>query len=73
VLRETAVVLVVAAFAAGCGAGQPPQTDREWIANARGVVEQDHRRLRVEPVSTGSTRRSISIRLVATALTFFLP
>jgi hypothetical protein len=40
VLRETAVVLVVAAFAAGCGAGAPPPTDREWIANTRGVVEQ---------------------------------
>ena len=40
VLRETAVVLVVAASLAGCGAGAPPPTDREWIANARGVVEQ---------------------------------
>jgi hypothetical protein len=40
VLRETAVVLAVAALAAGCGAGAPPPADREWIANARGVVEQ---------------------------------
>jgi len=38
VLRESAAVLVVAVLA-GCGA-QPPPTDREWIANARGVVEQ---------------------------------
>jgi hypothetical protein len=40
VLRETAVVLVVAACVAGCGAGAPAPTDREWVANARGVVEQ---------------------------------
>jgi hypothetical protein len=40
VFRKTAVVLAVAAFAAGCGAGAPPPTDREWTANARGVVEQ---------------------------------
>jgi hypothetical protein len=40
VLRLTVAVLVVAASVAGCGAGAPPPTDREWIANARGVVEQ---------------------------------
>ena len=40
VLRETVVVLAVVAFAAGCGAAAPQPTDREWIANARGVVEQ---------------------------------
>jgi len=40
VLRVTAVVLAVAAFVAGCGAGAPPPTDREWVANARGVVDQ---------------------------------
>ena len=39
-LRETAVLLAVAALAAGCGAGAPPPADREWVANARGVVEQ---------------------------------
>jgi hypothetical protein len=38
VLRETAALLVV--FAVGCGASAPPLPDREWIANARGVVEQ---------------------------------
>lgn len=39
-LRESAAVLVVAVLA-GCGAQPPlPPTDREWIANARGVVEQ---------------------------------
>jgi hypothetical protein len=43
VFHETAVVLAVAAFvAAGCGATAPPPTDREWIANARGVVQQLH-------------------------------
>ena len=43
VLHETAVVLAVAAFVAvGCGTAAPPQTDREWIANARGVVQQLH-------------------------------
>jgi len=40
VLRETVAVLVVTASLAGCGAGAPPPTDREWIANARGVVDQ---------------------------------
>jgi hypothetical protein len=39
VLRESAAVLVVAVLAA-CGAQAPPPTDREWLANARGVVEQ---------------------------------
>lgn len=33
-------MLAVAALAAGCGAGAPRPVDREWIANARGVVEQ---------------------------------
>ncbi len=33
-------MLAVAVLAAGCGAAAPPPTDREWIANARGVVEQ---------------------------------
>ena len=37
-LRETAALLVV--FAVGCGGSAPPSPDREWIANARGVVEQ---------------------------------
>jgi hypothetical protein len=40
VLRETTAVVVLAALAAGCGATAPPPSDREWIANARGVVEQ---------------------------------
>jgi len=40
VLRVTAVVFAAAAFAAGCGASAPPPTDREWVANARGVVDQ---------------------------------
>jgi len=40
VLRVTAVVLAVAAFVAGCGAGASPPTDREWVANTRGVVDQ---------------------------------
>jgi hypothetical protein len=39
VLRVSVAVLVVAVLA-GCGAQAPPPTDREWIANARGVVEQ---------------------------------
>jgi hypothetical protein len=34
------VVLAVAVFAAGCGAKAPPPIDREWTANARGVVAQ---------------------------------
>lgn len=37
-LRGTAAVL--AAFAVGCGASASPPPDREWIANARGVVAQ---------------------------------
>jgi hypothetical protein len=40
VLRGTVVVLAVAAFAAACGAKAPPPIDREWTANARGVVAQ---------------------------------
>jgi hypothetical protein len=40
--RTIAAVLAVAALvAAGCGAAAPPP-DREWIANARGVVQQLH-------------------------------
>jgi hypothetical protein len=41
VLRKSVAVIVVAVVA-GCGAQSQPQppTDREWIANARGVVEQ---------------------------------
>jgi hypothetical protein len=40
VLRETIAVLVAAALVAGCGTKAPPPTDREWVANARGVVDQ---------------------------------
>jgi hypothetical protein len=42
VLGKTAVVLAVAVLVAGCGAATPAPTDREWIANARGVVQQLH-------------------------------
>jgi len=42
VLGKTAVVLAVAMFVAGCGAAAPAPTNREWIANARGVVQQLH-------------------------------
>src|SRR4051812_4220010 len=43
VFRETAAaLLVVAALAAGCGANEPTASDRQWIANARGVVDQLH-------------------------------
>lgn len=42
VLGKTAVALAVAVFVAGCGAATPAPTDREWIANARGVVQQLH-------------------------------
>ena len=42
-LPETAVALALAALvASGCGASAPPPTDREWVANARGVVQQLH-------------------------------
>jgi hypothetical protein len=44
VLRETAAAVVVAALVAGCSAHPrtPSQeaSSREWVANARGVVEQ---------------------------------
>jgi hypothetical protein len=40
VLRETIGVLAVVAFGVGCGAKAPTRNDPEWIANARGVVEQ---------------------------------
>ncbi|MCW2965368.1 MAG: hypothetical protein JWO17_2620 [Actinomycetia bacterium] len=40
VLRETTAVLVVAALGVGCGARAAPPTDRVWVANARGVVDQ---------------------------------
>jgi hypothetical protein len=40
VLIERAALLAVIALAAGCGAGAAAPTDREWIANARGVVGQ---------------------------------
>jgi hypothetical protein len=39
VLRQTTAVVFVAVLAA-CGGTAPSQTDREWISNARGVVEQ---------------------------------
>lgn len=38
-LRETAAVAVLT-LAAGCGASVQRPTDREWLANARGVVGQ---------------------------------
>ena len=41
-LGKTAVVLVVAVLATGCGAATPAPTDREWIANTRGVIQQLH-------------------------------
>ncbi len=41
-LGKTVVVLAVALFVAGCGAATPAPTDHEWIANARGVVQQLH-------------------------------
>src|SRR2546423_3122930 len=43
VLRETAAVVAAAALAAGCGAhteAPAVQSNREWIANVRGVVDQ---------------------------------
>jgi hypothetical protein len=40
VLRESVAVVVVAAVVAGCGTQPPPPTDHQWIANAKGVVEQ---------------------------------
>jgi hypothetical protein len=43
VLRKTVavlVVVVVVAAGAGCGAKESPPKDREWVANARGVVDQ---------------------------------
>jgi hypothetical protein len=40
VLRETAAVLVLAVSTAACGAKTPPPTDRQWVANAGGVVRQ---------------------------------
>jgi hypothetical protein len=40
VLRETVGVLVVIAFGIGCGANARARSDPEWIANARGVIEQ---------------------------------
>ena len=52
-LRVVAAVVAVAALAAGCGAGAPPPTDREWLANARGVVEQ----LRTDVVAVASYDR----------------
>jgi hypothetical protein len=39
-LRKRAAVLVVAAFGVSCGATTRPPAEREWITNARGVVEQ---------------------------------
>jgi hypothetical protein len=53
VLRVVAAVVAVAALGAGCGAGAPPPTDREWLANARGVVEQ----LRADVVAVSSYDR----------------
>jgi hypothetical protein len=41
VLRKPVAAAVVVAVVAGCGAQPPPPpTDHEWIANARGVVDQ---------------------------------
>ena len=43
VRRETAAVVVVAVLAAGCGAhAETPtvQSNREWVANVHGVLDQ---------------------------------
>src|SRR5882757_5917812 len=41
VLRETPAVIVVVALLAACGGAKTPEpTDREWVANASGVVVQ---------------------------------
>ena len=43
VLRETAAVVAVAVLAAGCGAhAEAPtvQSNREWVANVHGVLDQ---------------------------------
>jgi hypothetical protein len=43
-LRETVALIVVVAVAvaggAGCRATESPPTDREWVANVRGIVDQ---------------------------------
>jgi hypothetical protein len=40
VFRQTAAALAIALAGTGCGARASSQNDREWDANARGVVEQ---------------------------------
>jgi hypothetical protein len=41
VLRETPAIIVVAALLAACGGAKTPEpTDREWVANASGIVVQ---------------------------------
>jgi hypothetical protein len=40
IVLRNAIVIVVAATLAACGGTAPAPTDREWIANAHGVVEQ---------------------------------
>jgi hypothetical protein len=38
--RGVVAVAAAAVLAAGCGGHEPTQSNREWMANARGVVEQ---------------------------------
>jgi hypothetical protein len=39
-VRDTTAVVVLVALAAACGTTAPSPSEREWTANARGVVEQ---------------------------------
>jgi hypothetical protein len=39
-VRKSVAVLVVAAFGVSCGVATRPPTERQWIMNARGVVDQ---------------------------------
>jgi hypothetical protein len=59
VLRETAAVLFVAALGVGCGATPPAPADSEWIANARGVVNQ----LRSDVVAVAGFDRAREARI----------
>jgi hypothetical protein len=60
VLAKTAAIVVVALLAAGCGraSSRAESSSREWVANARGVVDQ----LRGEIVSVSGFDEVVAAR-----------
>ena len=58
VLRKAVATVLVACSVTGCGSHAAAPVDREWIANARGVVTQ----LRQDVVAVGGLDRAAAAR-----------